>query len=271
MNRLSVIGSVVLLGVAFSNSHLLLSAQADDSEGSVKVYTVSSDVTAPELIHNDFSSILRTGCREMESGSVRLSLIVDQTGKPRRVFFVHPLGKSLDRVALQVVEADRFTPGKRDGAPVAVAMFIDLTLEGCVVAEKSDSGEEILQEHLRTAPEQTLSRNENVPPNLFLRDTESQPGDNSLHRIGKGVTAPFPIATPEATFPPDKNLRKVGICVLSVIIDANGLTQSPKIFRSLSPAMDQQALAAVERYRFRPAMAAGQPVPVKLTINVNFR
>ena len=105
-------------------------------------------------------------------------------GRPRNVFFVRALAQSLDQLALQVVLGDRFTPGKHDGVPVAVGMLIDLNLEGCVVREKSDSGEETLQEHLKSAPVQKLSPDKNVPPNLALFDTQPQPGNDSLYQIG---------------------------------------------------------------------------------------
>jgi TonB family protein len=59
--------------------------------------------------------------------------------------------------------------------------------------------------------------------------------------------------------------------LISLIVDANGMPQSPKVVKSLSPAMDQNALEAVEKYRFKPATKNGQPVSVMMTIEVNFR
>jgi periplasmic protein TonB len=35
--------------------------------------------------------------------------------------------------------------------------------------------------------------------------------------------------------------------------------------------LDEKALEAVLRYRFKPAMKGGKPVPVLITIAVNFR
>jgi protein TonB len=35
--------------------------------------------------------------------------------------------------------------------------------------------------------------------------------------------------------------------------------------------MDQTALAAIERYRFTPAMRNGEPVAVEVEVEVNFR
>ena len=50
-----------------------------------------------------------------------------------------------------------------------------------------------------------------------------------------------------------------------------GMPQNPHIVKSL-PGLNDQALEAVRRYRFHPAMKGGKiPVPVMVTIEVNFR
>jgi len=35
--------------------------------------------------------------------------------------------------------------------------------------------------------------------------------------------------------------------------------------------LDEKAMEAVRRYRFKPAMNDGKPVPVMITVEVNFR
>ena len=61
------------------------------------------------------------------------------------------------------------------------------------------------------------------------------------------------------------------ICWVSVIIDANGVPQDPKVILSLDPRRDQDAIDAVKNYRFKPATNGYQPVPVRVTVEVNFR
>jgi hypothetical protein len=42
--------------------------------------------------------------------------------------------------------------------------------------------------------------------------------------------------------------------------------------RSLGMGLDEKAIEAVRKYKFRPAMMdGGQPVPVAITVEVNFR
>jgi TonB family protein len=35
--------------------------------------------------------------------------------------------------------------------------------------------------------------------------------------------------------------------------------------------LDQKAIEAVNKYRFRPAMKNGEPVPIRITVEVSFR
>jgi TonB family protein len=88
----------------------------------------------------------------------------------------------------------------------------------------------------------------------------------------EGVTQPIPIFTPEAEFSDEARRQKYqGICMISVIIDAQGNPQSPHVVRALGMGLDEKALAAVMRYRFKPAKKDGKPVAVRMTVEVNFR
>lgn len=87
-----------------------------------------------------------------------------------------------------------------------------------------------------------------------------------------GVTQPVPIFTPEAEFSDEARRQKYqGVCEISVIIDAQGNPQSPRLVRALGMGLDEKALEAVMRYRFKPAKKDGRPVPVRMTVMVNFR
>ena len=87
-----------------------------------------------------------------------------------------------------------------------------------------------------------------------------------------GVSQPIPIFTPEAEFSDEARRQKYqGVCVISVIIDAQGNPQSPHLVRALGMGLDEKALAAVMRYRFKPAKKDGKPVAVRMTVEVNFR
>jgi TonB family protein len=86
-----------------------------------------------------------------------------------------------------------------------------------------------------------------------------------------GVTQPVPIFTPEAEFSDEARRQKYeGVCVISVIIDAQGNPQSPRIVQPLGMGLDLKALEAVKQYRFKPAKKDGKPVAARMNVMVNF-
>jgi TonB family protein len=93
-----------------------------------------------------------------------------------------------------------------------------------------------------------------------------------VYRVGGGVSAPVPIFTPEAEFSDEARRAKYqGVCLISLIVDAQGNPQNPRVVRPLGMGLDEKALEAVRKYKFKPAMKGGSPVPVMMSIEVNFR
>ncbi len=94
-----------------------------------------------------------------------------------------------------------------------------------------------------------------------------------LYRIGGGVSAPVPIYQPEAEFSDEARRAKYqGVCIVSLIVDAQGNPQNVHVVRPLGMGLDEKALEAVRKYKFKPAMKDGRtPVPVMISIEVNFR
>jgi TonB family protein len=87
-----------------------------------------------------------------------------------------------------------------------------------------------------------------------------------------GVTNPVPLVSPEAEFSDEARRNKYqGVCMISIIVDAHGYPQNPRIVRSLGMGLDEKALEAVQRYRFKPALKDGKPVAAMITVEVNFR
>lgn len=86
-----------------------------------------------------------------------------------------------------------------------------------------------------------------------------------------GVSNPVPIFTPEAEFSDEARRAKFqGVCVISVIVDSHGLPQDPRVVQPLGMGLDDKALDAVRRYRFKPATKNGEPVAVRITVEVDF-
>jgi TonB family protein len=92
------------------------------------------------------------------------------------------------------------------------------------------------------------------------------------YRIGGGVSAPAVLFKVEPEYSEEARKAKwQGTVVLSLVVDENGKAQGIKVVRSLGLGLDQKAIEAVEKWRFKPGMKDGKSVPVIATIEVNFR
>jgi len=94
-----------------------------------------------------------------------------------------------------------------------------------------------------------------------------------LYKVGGGVSEPVALNSVEAEFSDEARRAKYqGVCLISLIVDAQGNPQNPRVIRTLGMGLDEKALEAVRKYKFKPAMKDGRiPVPVMITVEVNFR
>ena len=91
-------------------------------------------------------------------------------------------------------------------------------------------------------------------------------------RIGGGVSAPSVLTKVEPEYSEEARKAKwQGVVVLRLVVDDQGRPQKLEVVRSLGLGLDQKAIEAVEKWRFKPGMKDGKPVPVVATIEVNFR
>jgi len=94
----------------------------------------------------------------------------------------------------------------------------------------------------------------------------------SAYKIGGGVSAPVPVYRPEPEYSEEARKAKwQGAVMLSLVVDENGVPQEIKVIRSLGMGLDQKAIEAVQKWRFRPGLKDGKAVPVFANIEVNFR
>ena len=93
-----------------------------------------------------------------------------------------------------------------------------------------------------------------------------------LYHVGGGVSAPQLVFAPDPEFSDEARRAKYqGVCVVSLIVDAQGNPQRVQVVRHLGMGLDEKAVEAVKQYRFKPATMQGKPVPVEVNIEVNFR
>jgi TonB family protein len=92
------------------------------------------------------------------------------------------------------------------------------------------------------------------------------------YRIGGGVSAPVPIYQPEPEYSEEARKAKwQGIVILSLVVDEMGKAVRIQVTKPLGLGLDQKAIEAVEKWRFKPGMKDGKPVPVIASVEVTFR
>jgi protein TonB len=90
-------------------------------------------------------------------------------------------------------------------------------------------------------------------------------------RVGGGVTAPSVIYRIDPQYSEEaRKARYQGTVVLEAIVKRDGTVQILRVVRSLGFGLDENAIAALRQWKFRPGMKNGVPVDVALNIEVNF-
>jgi len=263
-------------GAAWSQSPS--TAQLTQSSGPVSIAKIGRDTTAPTLMPVDFSPAISSQCERKFHGKVEISLIVDAHGLAQNMLFLKPAGNDMDRVAILVAQMDRFTPATQAGTAIAVGQSLELNLEACLVSEVDSAGQKNYKLKLGSVPTQKLKPYNDYPQEVLFATEQLpfSPGSQAPDRVkqvGGSVSAPVPIISPQAEYSDEGRKKNInGLCLVTLYVDAYGLPQRLKVVRSLEPTMDQKALEAVDRYRFKPALRNKmEPVPVMITIEVNFR
>jgi TonB family protein len=93
-----------------------------------------------------------------------------------------------------------------------------------------------------------------------------------VYRIGGGVSPPVPIFKPEPEYSEEARKAKFqGAVLLAIVILPDGSTSNIRVIRPLGLGLDEKAIEAVQKWRFRPSLKDGKPVAVSANVEVNFR
>ena len=99
------------------------------------------------------------------------------------------------------------------------------------------------------------------------------PGPAGIYPAGKmDVTVPQVLFNPEPSFSDEARKAKAqGLVVLLLVVGKDGLPHDIRVGQSLGMGLDEKAIEAVHRWRFRPATLNGQPVATQIAVQVDFR
>ncbi len=93
-----------------------------------------------------------------------------------------------------------------------------------------------------------------------------------VFRVGGGVTAPVVLFKIDPEYSEEARKAKYsGTVVLYIEVDAAGKARNLRVVKGIGLGLDEKAIEAVQKWRFKPGLKDGKPVTVAAHIEVNFR
>lgn len=91
------------------------------------ISTMGRGIMAPRALYDPEPEYSEEARRVKHQGIVILSVVVDQQGRTRDIRVARSLGMGLDEKAMDAVKMWKFSPGMKDGIPVAVRVNIEVS------------------------------------------------------------------------------------------------------------------------------------------------
>jgi periplasmic protein TonB len=100
---------------------------------------------------------------------------------------------------------------------------------------------------------------------------EAPPPPQQAVRVGGQIKEPRKLKNVNPAYPDiAKQARVQGVVILECTISPQGRVSDVKILRGI-PLLNEAALTAVKQWVYSPTLLNGVPVPVIMTVTVNFR
>jgi periplasmic protein TonB len=99
---------------------------------------------------------------------------------------------------------------------------------------------------------------------------EAPPPPSEPVRVGGNIKEPKKLRNVPPVYPDvAKQARVQGVVILEATIDTSGRVDNVRVLRGV-PLLNEAALEAVKKWVYSPTMLNGTPVPVIMTVTVNF-
>jgi TonB family protein len=173
---------------------------------------------------------------------VRFTVVIGADGSIGKLSLLNPQGDALETAAATAIQQSKFAPGTLNGNPVPVQVCVSVPF-------------------IRVRP-----------PIPHLQACIDPNGPNRPH-LPPGTTPPRATYTPVPEYSEQARKKKIqGTVLLSTLVNEQGQPTDIRIERSLGYGLDENAVQAVSRYRFSPAIDRdGHPVAVRIRIEVSFQ
>jgi protein TonB len=211
-------------------------------------------------------------------GQLTLQITLDELGRIAEARPVH-FGLTSPAMELSSVGSPAGDPGFRDRLKGTVlrsgghtAQLIDVY--DSVVRAATDSLKQWRYDPPFKAPMSfpvTLRFGPERPAEMAFEVAPETPASNQgAVRVGGNIATPAKITDVKPVYPSVAKAANVqGIVIMEVRIEPDGSVSRARVLRSI-PLLDQAALEAVRQWRFTPTVLNGNPVPVIMTVTINF-
>ena len=111
-----------------------------------------------------------------------------------------------------------------------------------------------------------------LPVGMVAESAVQVAGSPDLYRVGGDVKGPVVLSAAEPEFSEEARRKKLsGSVLIGLQVDADGKTSHVRVIRGIGYGLDEKAVEAVSKYKFKPAMRDGVPVAVEVNVQVDFK
>jgi protein TonB len=199
----------------------------------------------PAVLHSVMPSYPPDAMRAGIEGIVEVEVMISEDGKVTNARVVRTDNPALDPAALEAARQWLFAKPTEG----AVVRTIELTFT--------------LRSSVRRPPPPPPA------PGHVYAFLPWEPDPDAV-RVGGNIREPKNIKRVQPAYPPIAQASRVsGMVILEIQVDREGQVTNARVLRSI-PLLDQAAIDAVMQWRFTPTLLNGVPVPVIMTVTVNF-
>ena len=124
---------------------------------------------------------------------------------------------------------------------------------------RSDIDKEIVAEH----PEYSAP---------IAQAQQKQADASGAFSVGGNVSAPQLITKTDPSYSDEARAAKIsGSVTLSLVVSKDGIPTNVRVVKSLGLGLDEKAIEAVQKWRFKPALKDGVAVATQAVVSVNFK
>jgi TonB family protein len=194
------------------------------------VYTAGGEVRAPVLRYSETAIYSEEMIQANAQGTVLVTAVLGIDGVPSGTAVLVPFLRPFDAAALKATNRMRFEPATVRGLPVPIRIFVEFSFQGSSAS---------------------------VHP-VILDSTNP-------------VEAPAVLNSVWAAYPKRARKKRIrGTVAISFVVTKTGHPVNLRLVRSVARVLDESAIRAVRRLRFKPALRDGVPVPVQVTVDITF-